>query len=79
MVGGGKVRSALSRKGGMDDWLVTFGVCGLKPSPPPTPCPPPPSKREAGELKLVSSLSIIDEGNKSFILCPLSFILQSDG
>ena len=33
-----------------------FSLCGYMPSPPPAPLPPPPSKREAGELKLVSSL-----------------------
>ena len=35
----------------------TQGYTAAKmPSPPPAPLPPPPSKREAGELKLVSSL-----------------------
>ena len=43
----------------------------MKPSPPPAPIPPPPSMREAGELKLPSTLKRIDETNKSFILHPL--------
>ena len=56
--------------------LLHIFLCGLMPSIPSRPCTPPLLLGEEGEMKLPSSLKLIDETNKSFILCPLSFILH---
>ena len=61
--GGGKVHSASAAKGIQDKRRTTIVYvsavyCGLMPNTPPAPVPPPPSLREAGELKLPSTLKL---------------------
>ena len=67
------VHSASSRRQKIPYHIIYLVAAGCRVLLPP-PYPLPPSAREGGELKLPSTMKLIDETNRSLILYPLSLI-----